>query len=651
MGLGPNRDLLLVGGLLLLAVGAPTVCFLWFMLQAVENERLIVRQRLTETYRGQLDRLAERYEADWRKDMKFDFAQPHYSPSRIFGPGGPSAARLVRWCDSVIVLDATANILYPKRAVATSSPAFEHHPEWEKARIMETVERDYIAAASAYSAIGVRATEMSQAAIAFRSQARCFVLAGEKDRAFALLCNKFLVDRYAETLDENGRMIRLDALLYAVKIADVTPESENRSVLHRLIDLVGASESIPSRQKLFLAEELTPLSLTIGLYVSIPAELLAARYLEAGHPIPKDELLNATHLEGVWQVYSGEKNILALYKEESILSRFNDFVKTNSYTLDPNTRIELVPPTARDNRETPFLERDANPLLPGWKIALYLTGPDPFEAAAKNRIATLWWMGICIVAITLFLFFLIARVLNRQMKLTRLKNDLIANVSHELKTPVSSIRLLTDTLLEGKIPEGKNTRDYLETISRENRRLSSLIDNFLTFSRMERNKQAFRFEELDPYEVVVAAATSFQDRIKGPTCDFEFGCEPGLPPLQGDRDSLVTALLNLLDNAYKYSGEVKRITLKGIRANGGIRFEVSDNGIGIPRRARKKIFERFYQVDRSLSRETGGTGLGLSIVKFIVEAHHGEVTVSDNTEGGSVFTVKIPALRGVETPR
>ena len=115
-----------------------------------------------------------------------------------------------------------------------------------------------------------------------------------------------------------------------------------------------------------------------------------------------------------------------------------------------------------------------------------------------------------------------------------------------------------------------------------------------------------------------------------------------LPAVRADRGALITVLLNLLENAYKYTGERKEIALCAYADEGWVSFEVSDNGIGILRRDRRRIFERFYQVDRSLSTSGGGCGLGLAIVKFIVDAHTGSVEVAERAEGGSIFTVRLP---------
>jgi signal transduction histidine kinase len=236
--------------------------------------------------------------------------------------------------------------------------------------------------------------------------------------------------------------------------------------------------------------------------------------------------------------------------------------------------------------------------------------------------------------------------IRRQARLARLKTDLVATVSHELKTPLASMRLLVETLLEDGFQDEKAAREYLEMIAGENLRLSRLIENFLTFSRMERNRRKFDFAKTTAEEVIQPAMLAMRERLRGPERRIEVEVSPGLPPLWADRDALVTVLLNLLDNAYKYTGREKRISLRASCQDGHVIFAVTDNGIGIAPRERKRIFRRFYQVDRRLARETGGCGLGLSIVDFIVRAHGGEVNVESRPGAGSTFRVSLPCETG-----
>jgi len=269
------------------------------------------------------------------------------------------------------------------------------------------------------------------------------------------------------------------------------------------------------------------------------------------------------------------------------------------------------------------------------------------------------WTAVVVVAITAALALLVANMLRRQSRLTRLKNDLVATVSHELKTPLASIRLLVDTLLASDgtagspVGDPRQARQYLELIAQENARLSRLIDNFLTFSRMERGKHQFDFQPIDAAQVVDHAIAAVTDRFDGTAAKMDINVERPLP-VMGDVDALVTVLVNLLDNAWKYTAEPKRISVTARRqsdAAGGrdqIVIAVTDNGIGLSPHSLRKVFDRFYQVDQRLSRSQGGCGLGLSIVKYFVEAHGGQVTAESRLHEGTTFSVSLPAAGMLE---
>jgi signal transduction histidine kinase len=312
-----------------------------------------------------------------------------------------------------------------------------------------------------------------------------------------------------------------------------------------------------------------------------------------------------------------------------------------SQLLPADVSLAFLPPGKEFERF--FLSPPAGASLPGWRLALSLNDQRLFESAAAQRIASYVWIGVLVVVTVIVLAALALRLVRRQMALTQLRNDLVANVTHELKTPLSSMRLLVDTLLNSQPLHEQTAREYLQLIAQENLRLSRLIDNFLTFSRMERNKYAFGFKEVPAAAIVEGALTAVRERFNAPGCLFETHAAPDLPSVVADADAMVTALVNLLDNAYKYSGEEKQITLSASAENGSVFFAVKDNGIGLTPRDTKRIFKRFFQVDQRLSRSGGGCGLGLSIVKFIVTAHHGSVRVESQPGRGSTFTISLPA--------
>jgi two-component system, OmpR family, phosphate regulon sensor histidine kinase PhoR len=181
--------------------------------------------------------------------------------------------------------------------------------------------------------------------------------------------------------------------------------------------------------------------------------------------------------------------------------------------------------------------------------------------------------------------------------------------------------------------------------------LGRLIQNFLAFSRMERKKYVFHFSLRPARQVIDAAVASMHGRLEAPGCRFDLQIDDNLPLVKVDPDALATALINLLENACKYSDENKHIVVQARVENGRVLFSVKDNGIGIAPRERKKIFQPFYQADPHLSRKGSGCGLGLSIVQFITTAHHGRVVVESCPGGGSTFTLCLPvAARAKTTP-
>jgi signal transduction histidine kinase len=159
---------------------------------------------------------------------------------------------------------------------------------------------------------------------------------------------------------------------------------------------------------------------------------------------------------------------------------------------------------------------------------------------------------------------------------------------------------------------------------------------------MERNKQVFDFMPTRPDEIVTAVVDAMQAKFSSENCQFNCIIAENLPAVSADKDGIVTVLVNLLDNAYKYTNSEKKIELSVNEENGSVCFKVTDNGIGLSPRAQRKIFNRFYQVDSRLSRRAEGCGLGLSIVKFIVNAHKGSIEVTSSPGKSSVFTVKLP---------
>jgi len=394
-----------------------------------------------------------------------------------------------------------------------------------------------------------------------------------------------------------------------------------------------------SAQRRFLMRSVQGLFPDHGQFPTLAAEDLAALYLEAGRTASDASGLRPAALPGVWQFTSAHGRVITLHRSDALIKRMR--AAASSEILPADVRLNFFTPGQESDKA--LLSLPAGASFPGWRLGLALTDQHIFQTASQQRVTGYLWIGVLVIATVVILGSLALGMVRRQMTLTQLRNDLVANVTHELKTPLSSMRLLVETLSESKSLNEKTTREYLQLIATENSRLSRLIDNFLTFSRMERNKYGFGFKEVPAIAIAEAASAALQERFSTPGCQFSVEIAPDLPAILADADAMVTVLVNLLDNAFKYSGEEKQITLSTGSQNGHVVFVVKDNGIGLAARETKRIFKRFYQVDQRMSRTGGGCGLGLSIVQFIVKAHQGTIEVQSQPGQGSEFIVRIPA--------
>jgi two-component system phosphate regulon sensor histidine kinase PhoR len=231
-------------------------------------------------------------------------------------------------------------------------------------------------------------------------------------------------------------------------------------------------------------------------------------------------------------------------------------------------------------------------------------------------------------------------------RLERVRRDFVANVSHELKTPLTAIRGFAETLLEGAIGDPENSRRFLGIIRDHSVRLGQLTDDLLKLSRIEAGKLDLELQPVEIPELIGSCLETTRLKAEPRRLALSVETSPDLPRVLGDRHLLQDVLQNLLDNAVQYTASGGSITLRAspFRDGAEVRIDVRDTGIGIPLSDQKRIFERFYRVDPARSRAVGGTGLGLAIAKHLAEAHGGRIEVESELGRGSVFSLYLPAL-------
>ena len=233
--------------------------------------------------------------------------------------------------------------------------------------------------------------------------------------------------------------------------------------------------------------------------------------------------------------------------------------------------------------------------------------------------------------------------ISREQELTRMKSEFISNVTHEIKTPIASIRSLAENVNEGFITSSEKQKDYFRLIARESEKLGQLVENTLNFSRIESGSKRYSMEECSLNEVIEKTVKRFRMLTEGQEIGISVNLDKNLPPVLIDKAAIEQVLLNLLDNAVKYSPGKKVIGIAAVTEGEQLKIAVSDQGIGIALKDRSRIFDKFYRADSGSAKNITGSGIGLTLVKEIVESHGGSITVESNRNNGSTFTIRIPA--------
>jgi signal transduction histidine kinase len=355
------------------------------------------------------------------------------------------------------------------------------------------------------------------------------------------------------------------------------------------------------------------------------------------------------------EVVFGGASIDPCYLRSTVFTKSIDEVLAEQKNEQRYNRIAMViyPVDQESNYPKPYLATD------GWtegkpeasrkldavfkKMALGIK----FQGTSVEELGQAWVRRSFIILGILSLMIiggllLTKRIVGKEMALARLKSDFVSNVSHELRTPLALIRLYAETLELGRISTSEKQHQYYKIIRKESERLTSLINNILDFSRIEAGHKEYEFRETDIAELVHNTLESYRYQIEQQGFTLETSIEPDIPALRVDREAIARALVNLINNALKYSNDDKFLQVKLYRENGSVKLEVTDHGIGIARRDQVKIFEKFYRAGDPLVHNTKGSGLGLSLVMHITKAHGGNIAVESTPGRGSKFVLSLP---------
>lgn len=275
-----------------------------------------------------------------------------------------------------------------------------------------------------------------------------------------------------------------------------------------------------------------------------------------------------------------------------------------------------------------------------WTLAVIAHPDSGAELLARQRVLLI---GFAMMAILLLSStYVTVRAIRRELNVSRLQSEFVSSVSHEFRTPLTSMRQLSEILAAGRVPNEDRRRLYYRTLVAETKRLERLVETLLRFGRMQAEAHKYEFEEMDAGELAEETAAAFEREL-GIAPRIERSGNGGCW-IRGDSDALAVALRNLLDNAVKYSPPDAPIRVEWSRANGRITIQVRDRGVGIPSGEQKAIFEKFVRGSSAAAMNVKGTGVGLAMVKQIVTAQGGEIRLESQPGSGSTFSISLPAV-------
>jgi signal transduction histidine kinase len=292
----------------------------------------------------------------------------------------------------------------------------------------------------------------------------------------------------------------------------------------------------------------------------------------------------------------------------------------------------------------PFVASEIGEALPHWEAALYLMRPQQLQENAQGVRRTLLLLIAAALAAIAFGGWAVFADARRQLALAQKKTDFVSNVSHELKTPLTSIRMFAEMMQSGSATEEKRPQ-YLRIIVAEAERLTRLINNVLDFARLDRKQKRYDFHPLDLHEVIARTWEGHELHLREQGFTTRWQAAPPPYPVRGNDDALAQILVNLLSNAEKYSIERKEVEIHSYLTEHSIHVSVLDRGSGVPPGEETKIFEAFYRAHDSLASGIQGSGLGLTLAQRLAKEHGGEITYQAREGGGSNVTLRLPLAR------
>lgn len=580
--------------ILLLAVLAPSLVLGWLAVRSASEQQIVLERRTAELYQKETDNAAaaargvvseqgRRFAETLRQMLSAESASSlatHFTEAlRTRGGGQPGAG---------FALDERGRLVSPTAAEARGN---------ERARAILYDHGAFLGGKAAAAAYLVTMDELSRPETNLRKSA------------------PELMSKKAASKDAPE----------APQMRNVAPSKQNAPLESQLVGATAEFRQFTSDGGEGLVNRFVQDRLNLILWV----RPTVARDFVFGCVLRGDDLQSewgAIFKEASYDLSSGRG------EPEFVLALLDD--KGKPATISPASATGL-------DWKKPFVATEIGEALPHWETALYLRHPGQLEASASRARRNLYLLIGCALAAIGVGGWAVQADSRRQLALAQKKTDFVSNVSHELKTPLTSIRMFAELLHDGRAaPERRG--EYLRIMMTEAERLTRLINNVLDFARLERRNQPLQKRALDLHAAIVRVWDTQAPALRESGFDATWDAAPPPYPVLGDEDAIAQALVNLLSNAEKYGGEAKQIRLRTTIEDGFVCIRVLDRGLGVPAGEQRRIFEAFHRAHDSLSSGIGGAGLGLALVHRIAQEHGGAVSYAPREGGGSEFTLRIP---------
>jgi signal transduction histidine kinase len=601
------------------------------------------------------------------------------------GAGGNSAAGTVPAAellkatgdDSVLLLvrrDGTAarprgRLLYESEPPVPPADESAWPAALRAAELLEIRTRDYTAANAAYRAMLVQAGSNSPLRLAVQQRlARSLRKAGRATEALAVL--EQIIDAHRSNdspvvaaawydrcalIEETGRRQDLETCAVGFYGGLVDGRWRLEKPLYEFY-ADGArrwTQPLAGRTDVarLIAREASQLALTGAAQAALRAWRAERRREPAGHLVLTD---HASPIVVAWRTSGQDEAVLLVLGPGAATTRvfaplvaryaFGHAVSiaTNRVVVFPLSGVEVG--RAGTAPDTATITVEDGPLV--WRVtARPDAARDPRRGVTVRTGVYLGTLALMLLSVALAGYFAI-RTVRKELEIAQLKSEFVSAVSHEFRSPLSAISHLSELLDSGRVKDEERTREYYRLIHGESGRLRRLVENLLNFARIEEGRQQYRLEPIDVAPWLGQATGEFQASRAAAGKEIVVVVAPDLPRLRADAEAMTTVVVNLLDNAVKYSPDSGRVWVQANVVDGEVEIRVRDEGAGIAEEDQAHIFERFFR-----GRDAGtvaGTGLGLALVQRIVAAHGGTVAVKSRVGEGSTFTVRLPAWRGEE---